>query len=422
MFNRKNRTDDLSSKNMDAYVEERLSEYLDGTLNEQERNLVEAYLATSERARESLEALRYTVNLLKQTPAPALPRQFTLPVTSRAPAQTAPSWLVWTLRGVAVATTAAFVILLTATLLRSPDLSQTANAPAMQAPPSVVIALAPTPTTQPASAPAPASDDSSTSPAMITVPAPSTPEIIPITLTPPSIASEAHPTQAKVSNQDVPPSSSQEPTDSFTTQMALPTPAATQSAPSVNPAGGNAPESQPVTSTPTTTGEAQTQRTMLFDAAEGVVTASQLRVRRGPGTHYRAIGGLKRGDKVFVIGRSSSGGWLVIQYPQNLETGRGWIGATFVELNMPLEALPIFQAPDATENEPTLETPTDTPTATQTPTALDENDGERATPEPSATDETLLTPTPEPESAATVQVEGVTSPSYGGTPTPPLFE
>ena len=71
---------------MDAYVEERLSDYLDGTLSDQERQIVEAQLAASERARVSYESLRYTVNLLKQTPAPVLPRQFTLPVTSLAPA------------------------------------------------------------------------------------------------------------------------------------------------------------------------------------------------------------------------------------------------------------------------------------------------------------------------------------------------
>lgn len=70
---------------MDAWVEERLSDYLDGTLSPQDRAKVEAHLQISERERASLESLRWTVNLLKQTPAPTLPRQFTLPVTQRAP-------------------------------------------------------------------------------------------------------------------------------------------------------------------------------------------------------------------------------------------------------------------------------------------------------------------------------------------------
>ena len=46
MFNRKN-----SIQDMDAFVEERLSDYLDGTLSAQERATVESYLAQSERAR-----------------------------------------------------------------------------------------------------------------------------------------------------------------------------------------------------------------------------------------------------------------------------------------------------------------------------------------------------------------------------------
>ncbi|MCI0478460.1 MAG: zf-HC2 domain-containing protein, partial [Anaerolineales bacterium] len=89
MFNRKQQISD-----MDAWVEERLSEYLDGTLSPQERASVEAHLKASARARASLESLRWTVNLVKQSPAPALPRQFTLPVTHRAPARGAPAWMV----------------------------------------------------------------------------------------------------------------------------------------------------------------------------------------------------------------------------------------------------------------------------------------------------------------------------------------
>src|ERR1700687_2817361 len=99
MFNQDRKN---ASQNMDAFVEERLSDYLDGNLSDRERATVEAHLAVSDHARASLESLRYTVNLLKQTPAPTPPRQFTLPITSGAPAQRASGWLVWGLRGVAV--------------------------------------------------------------------------------------------------------------------------------------------------------------------------------------------------------------------------------------------------------------------------------------------------------------------------------
>src|SRR5581483_4859526 len=70
---------------MDAFVEERLSDYLDGQLSSEERALVEAHLQKSERARASLESLRWTVNLIKQTPAPALP-----PVAPPVPAAAQP--------------------------------------------------------------------------------------------------------------------------------------------------------------------------------------------------------------------------------------------------------------------------------------------------------------------------------------------
>src|SRR5581483_1428376 len=134
---------------MDAFVEERLSDYLDGRLSAEERALVEAQLQKSERARASLESLRWTVNLIKQTPAPALPRQFTLPVTPRAPQPVTPGWFVWGLRGIAVAATLAFVFFLAANLLRQNNNPVTALAPAAAPLPAAAqpsqVALGPTP-------------------------------------------------------------------------------------------------------------------------------------------------------------------------------------------------------------------------------------------------------------------------------------
>src|SRR5690242_18000291 len=105
--------------------------------------------------------MRYTVNLLKQTPPPPLPRQFTLPVTTRAPAVSR-GWMVWGLRGVALAATVAFVLLLTVNLLRQNNPSA-AQAPALEAvaPPTQIAqqySLQPTPL---ATFPSPAQDNSS---------------------------------------------------------------------------------------------------------------------------------------------------------------------------------------------------------------------------------------------------------------------
>lgn len=66
-----------------AWVVERLSEYLDERLDASTRARVEAHLRECVECRASLESLRWTVALVKQAPAPALPRAFTLPVSAR---------------------------------------------------------------------------------------------------------------------------------------------------------------------------------------------------------------------------------------------------------------------------------------------------------------------------------------------------
>lgn len=406
MFNRKDRIE-----NLDAYVEERLSDYLDGTLSGKEREIVEAYLATSERARASLESLRYIVNLLKQMPAPALPRQFTLPVTSRPPAQGAPSWLVWGLRGAAVAATAAFVILLTATLLRSPGNQESANAPAaMQAPPSAVIALAPTtvPTVGALEQDSRSSAAPTNSPFLVTEAAPAQPEVLPITLTPPAVGNP-QPTQAQPQAQDtVPPSPAQQPTVTSNFELESPTAAAANAPINADAAGSSAPtENFPATTTATS--ETPTQRRMSLVVVEGVVTATQLRVRRGPGLQYRSVGGLKRGEKIMVIGRSINAVWLAIEYPKNLETGIAWVGRAFVELNASLETLPILDVSEIVlpTVTPTIALPTFTPTITPEPTLAP---GEKETETP-----TLELPTQTPEPSATPTIESNLQPTAEAT-------
>ncbi|MCX7839353.1 MAG: zf-HC2 domain-containing protein [Anaerolineae bacterium] len=62
------------------WVEERLSEYVDNRLSPRERVTIEQHLADCATCRASLESLRWTIALVKQVPAPALPRSFTLPM------------------------------------------------------------------------------------------------------------------------------------------------------------------------------------------------------------------------------------------------------------------------------------------------------------------------------------------------------
>lgn len=402
MFNRKNSTQD-----MDAYVEERLSDFLDGTLSDKERAIVQAHLATSERARASLEALRYTVNLLKQTPAPALPRQFTLPVTSRAPVQSAPGWLVWGLRGVGVAATAAFVILLVATLTRPGDFNSSAGTTNLpQTAPGGNVALA-QPTALPANTTVVVSEafDANPTPIMQTEePSAVMSQPVPLTVTPTTAVQKSAPP----------------PQDSDTAAATLPPPTLAPAPLLVDTpeptgiaaaSGAAANSSAPAESSePTATGEVLTQRSAIV-TLEGQVTLSELIVRAGPGTEYAVIGGLRRGDVVRVMGRSEDYGWLWVAYQRNLKERKGWVSSAYVVVNGKLDSLPITEFGKA-------ETPTVTPEPTETAIPVDGAETPDNTNSTPTVDEATPDAPPTPDTAPT-EIPGRTSttPAAEGTNT-----
>ncbi len=75
-------------ENEHAWVEERLSVYVDNQLAPKERVQLEHHLRDCARCQASLASLTWTLSLVKQVPVPTLPRSFTLPVpasTRRAP-------------------------------------------------------------------------------------------------------------------------------------------------------------------------------------------------------------------------------------------------------------------------------------------------------------------------------------------------
>ncbi|OQY83089.1 MAG: hypothetical protein B6D41_17450 [Chloroflexi bacterium UTCFX4] len=386
MFKPKNQIYD-----MDAWVEERLSDYLDGTLSPQERAMVEAHLQTSERESASLESLRWTMNLLKQTPAPTLPRQFTLPVPQRAPARSAPRWMLWSLRGVAVGATAAFALLLVGTLLRQPSAGNIAMMPqAAPIAPTVMIALAPTavPPTQPP-APMSAQNDAATSntaptPIMVTVQAPvAASEAIPQTpVAPPNANSPALPQSTQAPSQ-VRKAASSSPTARAT--QALPTQAPVQAPPTILAAptdvaaagaSGAAPElaTAPATALDTTSASAAQDtpmpRGLEASNINGTVMALRLRVRSGPGMQFPVVAVLKQSDVVQLVGQSETPGWFAIQFERDENLIEGWVAARFIELDGPIETLPIvtptrMATPEivpVTPEETATETPTDAPT------------------------------------------------------------
>ncbi len=63
-----------------AWVAARLSAYIDEQLTASERARVDAHLRDCVRCQSSLKSLQWTIALVKQAPAPTVPRAFTLPV------------------------------------------------------------------------------------------------------------------------------------------------------------------------------------------------------------------------------------------------------------------------------------------------------------------------------------------------------
>ncbi len=78
MLERKN------NQELHSWVEERLSAYMDNQLPSLERARVDRHLRGCDECQRALASLQWTVALLKQAPAPALPRSFLLPVPERA--------------------------------------------------------------------------------------------------------------------------------------------------------------------------------------------------------------------------------------------------------------------------------------------------------------------------------------------------
>jgi len=160
---------------MHAWVEERLSDYVDGQLTASERAQTEQHLRDCAGCRTSLESLRWSMSLIKQAPAPKLPRSFVLPV----PEKRAPAFGFVALRFATVAATLLLFALIATEFvtqfggapLSAPAPAQVMReaAPATSAP---VIAFVPTqpaaPTKAPAAAALPTSAPKPTSAPMAT--------------------------------------------------------------------------------------------------------------------------------------------------------------------------------------------------------------------------------------------------------------
>jgi uncharacterized protein YraI len=70
----------------------------------------------------------------------------------------------------------------------------------------------------------------------------------------------------------------------------------------------------------------------------GVVTASGLNVRYGPGVNFGLFERVRGGETVSLVGRNAAGNWLLVQLANGLS---GWVNAGFVRTSYPIASLPI---------------------------------------------------------------------------------
>lgn len=74
---------------------------------------------------------------------------------------------------------------------------------------------------------------------------------------------------------------------------------------------------------------------------EGEVTADVLNVRVGPGLNHRIMRQLVAGQRVTLIGRSTSGDWLAVRLADGKE---GWVYGSYLRHSVDLAALPVREA------------------------------------------------------------------------------
>jgi len=126
--------------------------------------------------------------------------------------------------------------------------------------------------------------------------------------------------------------------------------------------------------TPTLQGEPQDEApglsTLTVAAATDVMSAPggasvtvdvDLNVRTGPGANYERVGWLAAGTRIAIIGRSTSGDWWQIPYP-DAPDGVAWIAAGYGRATG-TQDVPVVEAPPM----PTLSVPTATPTSAAPP-------------------------------------------------------
>ncbi|MCD6519902.1 MAG: hypothetical protein J7M05_08275 [Anaerolineae bacterium] len=73
----------------------------------------------------------------------------------------------------------------------------------------------------------------------------------------------------------------------------------------------------------------------------GLVTTEELDVLLGPGAEWEALGRVREGAQLYLLGRDISGKWLFVTSP----VGKGWVLRRHVRLKVSLGTLPLVATP-----------------------------------------------------------------------------
>ena len=91
------------------------------------------------------------------------------------------------------------------------------------------------------------------------------------------------------------------------------------------------------TSSPTATPVPPTATPTSAPAIGAEVTASSLNVRAGPGTGFRRVGTVRRGQRLTVLARNAESTWLQICC---VDGQQGWVSVDYVKPDQPVEVIP----------------------------------------------------------------------------------
>lgn len=159
--------------------------------------------------------------------------------------------------------------------------------------------------------------------------------------------------------QTIPPT----PTPKPTTPPPTPTP---------RPRDNNKPPVQQPTPAPTTPGESAPTPVTATSTLTGVINATTLNVRQGPGGAFSVLGRLPNGTVVTVVARNADNTWLnICCLPDG--TTQGWVSAQFVTPNYTAAELAALPVGDGTTlvagatpaaSQPALPLPAGAPTGT----------------------------------------------------------